>query len=127
MATSNRVKTNANQQVVNISLNGLDLENMIAKPKEKSKKSDEVGWQRNLNEPPKNTNPLRTMQKTWGASIPAFGGTARPFARRHDHPANPGIVKSFGKQCNSYSPIVSSAIQTCRRFRLSYQAYHDGD
>jgi hypothetical protein len=38
MATSNRGKTNANQQVVNISLNGLDLEKMIAKPKEKSKR-----------------------------------------------------------------------------------------
>ena len=38
---SNRGKTNANQQVVNISLNGLDLEKMM--PKEKSEKKRRGG------------------------------------------------------------------------------------
>ena len=43
MATSNCGKTNANQQVVNINLNGLNLEKFVAKPEEKSKKKRRGG------------------------------------------------------------------------------------
>ena len=115
MTTSNRGKTNANQQIVNVHLNGLDLEKVIAKPKEKSKKKRRGGLAAELKRAAKQHQMAKdNAEKTRRAGASAFGCTTRALARRNDHPADTSIVKSPGQQCNSYSSIVSNAVQTCR-------------
>ena len=70
MATSNRGKTNANQQVVNISLNELDLEKVIAKPKEKSKKKRRGGLAAELKRAAKQHQTAKDNAEKRGVQVP---------------------------------------------------------
>ena len=70
MTTSNRGKTNANQQVVNISLNGLDLEKTISKPKEKSKKKRRGGLAAELKRAAKQHQTAKDNAEKRGVQVP---------------------------------------------------------
>ena len=70
MTTANRGKTNANQQVVNINLNGLDLEKMVAKPKEKSKKKRRGGLAAELKRAASEHQSAKNAAEKRGVQVP---------------------------------------------------------
>ena len=103
MATSNRGKTNAIQQVANISLKGLDLEKVIAKPKEKSKKQRRGGLAAELKRAAKRHQTAKDNAEKRGVQVPQH--LAVPPGHLFDATTTPQIQALSNHLANSATAI----------------------
>ena len=70
MATSNRSKANANQQVFHANLNGLDLKKMVATPKAKSTKKRRGGLAAELKRAAREHQSAKKAAEKRGVQVP---------------------------------------------------------